>query len=145
MNNIDYVKRIAELTREFIIFKFKESECKCAVSSTLISLVLKNKQIKSEIHQNEFHAFVFCEDHIIDVTADQFGKEYDEVCVIHFDKIKNSKLNYIWDTVDKFDCPGKFLTYQHKIESGWPEDQILTHYKELDIEYLDFLRLNEAI
>lgn len=142
MNNIDYIKRIAELTREFIIFKFKESEAKCAISSTLINIVLKNKQIKSEIHQNRFHAFVFCEDHVIDVTADQFGKEYNEVYVIHRSKI-NGK--YIWETIDTFDCPIKFINYQHKKGSDWPEDQILTYYKDLDVEYLDFLRLNEAI
>jgi len=142
MNNVDFLKKIAELTREFIILKFKESESKCAISSTLISIVLKNKQIKSEIHQNECHAFVFCNDYIIDVTADQFGKEYNEIYVIHKSEING---RYIWNTIDIFDCPNKFITYQYKKESDWPEEQILTYYDNLDVEYLDYLKQNEAI
>lgn len=133
---IKELRKLAKVTKLFILDRFKTVRCNCGISSTLMSIYLNMLNVKHEIHQNEFHAFLVVNNYIVDVTADQFGKNYKEIYVVKKDKIKD----YIWDSEDIFYSHEDFISYQNNKESDWPKEQILSSYKGLKEKYLDFIK-----
>ena len=103
---IKELRKLAKVTKLFILDRFKTVRCNCGISSTLMSFYLNILNIKHEIHQNEFHAFLVVNNYIVDVTADQFGKNYKEIYVVKKDKIKD----YIWDSEDIFYSHEEFMS-----------------------------------
>lgn len=130
------LRKIAKLTKLFILDNFKTVYCNCAISTTLMSVYLSKMNIKSEIHENEFHAFLVVNNYIVDVTADQFGKNYKEIYVVKKEKIKD----YIWASESIHHSYEDFIISQNNKKSDWPKSQRLSFYKGLKEKYLDFIR-----
>lgn len=130
------LRKVAKATRLFVLDKFRCVECNCAISTTLMSIYLSEIDIKNEIHENEFHAFLVVNNYIVDVTADQFGCNYKEIYVVKKDKIKD----IVWESENIFTSYEDFISSQNKEGSDWPESQILSSYKGLKEKYLDFIR-----
>ena len=86
----------------------------CAIASAELWRRLDKNNIKSEIHISEdewtFHVFVVVEDHIVDVTATQFG-HYEPVVIMHH-RLAESK-DY-WNTNDIFKNPVDLIKHQKK-------------------------------
>jgi len=96
----------------------------CAIASSELFTRLKRKGLSPVICLNvldscDCHVFVVVEDHIVDITATQFGK-YNNVVITEF--IDNQK-QWFWNAHRAFTSVKELHNHQRK--TGWIEDQIV--------------------
>ena len=97
----------------------------CAIASAELHKRLKSFGIKSTICLADcwgcgYHCFVMVEDHIVDVTATQFGKYYATPVVIMHSK--EAEHNAYHKPIKEFSTANALRTHQKKTK--WPSNQI---------------------
>lgn len=70
---------------------------------------------------NRCHGFMIHRDHVVDLTATQFGQEFD--CVTVLPLAAAEKQEEFWAADETFDCIHKL--YQYQCRMGWPTDQLV--------------------
>lgn len=87
----------------------------CAIASfTLCKALRKQKIDKVRFCASDRHCFVTVRDHIVDITASQFGEE--PICIL---PSKREDLPYYWQPKHKI----RRLTDVHRILKTWPLTQ----------------------
>lgn len=103
------VRKIAGVVRKRMEFVEKHTECfgddldcMCGIASAELKTELQLCDIPSAIIVNDCHAFVFCQDHIVDVTASQFCQ--DKIVIVDYFTImyKESQIPDYWDWETSF-------------------------------------------
>ena len=96
----------------------------CAIASAKLFRLLTDAGYDHvRIAVNGAHAFVICDEEIIDVTATQFG--FDKIVITPLSKVGSSE--YFWQAENTFKSVQAFAKYQN--ENDWSEDQIPTYRK----------------
>lgn len=94
----------------------------CAIASGELHARLKRNGISSTIVLYEGigygHCFVEVENHVVDITATQFG-EREKVCV---KPVEEARAKDFWNSVHRFNSVKTLKKYQRKI--GWPQEQV---------------------
>lgn len=98
----------------------------CARASGQLWRLLAQEGVRSEIHEwdsawdHTAHVFVVVSDHVVDVTATQFGAFRRQPVVIMHHREAEIHAFYqttrVWNSADQL--------RQHQIRAGWPRDQI---------------------
>lgn len=78
-----------------------------------------NQKMEIWMHRNDWcsHVYLMVEDHVVDVTATQFG-EKEAVFIKHEKEIRSE----YYDKTEKFADPKELIMHQKK--TRWPNDQI---------------------
>lgn len=127
LSKICKIKKISQAVRkalfEPIILKYNFSydyECTCAISSFLLNDILNDFDIESQFVIGEYnyapHAFNKFYNHVVDITATQFGKKKPSVVIEPL-----SKTNYNILSVGK-DALKQLI--------AWPREQSPLSYKK---------------
>jgi hypothetical protein len=128
MTQIQEVKKIATNVRQWAENNRNVAHASfdlcgmCAVASVKLSLELTNRNIPHELAYRKDHVFVLCEDYIVDVTATQFGNDYQTVEVLQRSNV-HPRENH-WKVTRKFKTV-KGLINRLNMER-WPKSQIPT-------------------
>ena len=96
----------------------------CAIASAELFRRLEKAGIFAEIHmQTGFdgsHVYLVVEDHVVDVTATQFGEfRYQPVVIIHY---KEAEQHYFYQSDEIFGTPKDLRKFQARAK--WPNNQI---------------------
>lgn len=134
------IKQIARKTRyamekrvvkENILWSSKDTlEGMCAIASCNLFQRLKNRNIESRLHINEWHCFLTVDGKILDVTATQFKKLPKVLFCEKNDKILQKKyISRYSPSEAEFWKIGKTFTsirglQKFQIREGWDEAQI---------------------
>lgn len=95
----------------------------CAIASAELFRRLKNAGVDAEIHMStewNAHVFLIVEDHVIDVTATQFGHFRDTPIVIMHHRIADE--HDFYQTSYTFESPKDLRTFQ--LKQRWPKAQV---------------------
>jgi len=74
----------------------------------------------AEYENDSAHCFVICDDHVLDITATQFGME--KIEIIHE---KMASEYWFWNPKMLFYSVDELIKYQKK--TRWPKYQLVTH------------------
>ena len=96
----------------------------CAIASAELFRRLERANIFAEIHMQSnhcgSHVYLVVDDHVVDVTATQFGEfRYQPVVIIHY---KEAEQHYFYESQEIFGTPKDLRKFQAK--TGWPNNQI---------------------
>lgn len=138
MKKLDYIRAIATAARTWAEQYAAEHPniggthtlaCYCAIASAKLWHMLRNAGINAKLVSNDHHAFVVVDDWIVDITATQFGSEYEKVEIRHVDDV-DSVDEWWWAQHYVHTCARQFRTHQRLV--GWPRSQWvrLTSLKE---------------
>jgi len=96
----------------------------CAIASAKLHRELAEVGIVSELHMAQgdwgCHVFLVIEDHVVDVTATQFGGEFlrQPIVIAHHKELEH---HWFYQSCDVF--PTAEELREHQIRTGWPENQ----------------------
>jgi len=100
----------------------------CAISSCRLWRELRDYGIMSEIHMSAlpggFHLFVVVDDHVVDVTATQFGPFCDKP-IVFVSKESAEAFNF-YKTCCVFETADDVRT--HQLKTGWTHEQVAYDY-----------------
>lgn len=122
---LNIIKDIARQAREWADENakghFSSDLCEfCGIASVNLFLLLKKYGFSPKIAVSHCHAFVICDDYIVDVTASQFGEP--DICVLKLHKVCED----YWDVEETFQNVDDFM----KEQVAWPKLQRAIHYKK---------------
>ena len=93
----------------------------CAIASGELWRRLADARIKSQIYRDyeHSHCFIVCDNHIVDVTASQFGQE--NIVIKHVNDRTDKEINYYWNMAKFYNTVKDFKIYQTKVK--WAKEQ----------------------
>lgn len=92
----------------------------CAISSAHLFRELRKAKITAELHYVSGHCFVVVEDHVVDVTATQFGEfTKTPILILH---LKEAEQHWFYKTEKIFENPTELR--EHQLKEKWPRCQI---------------------
>ena len=100
----------------------------CAISSAKLFTSLKKEGYSPEIRLHDgstSHVFVVVNDHIVDITASQFGMKSIEIvheCEVGVYDYNSDDSKYYWYHTDVLTSVKNLIKFQRKY--GWPPSQI---------------------
>jgi len=110
----------------------------CGRASAMLSYELNRARLKHRIAYGCGHMYVIWDEHIIDVTATQFGDYFGKTIVRRPESLKklcerNDDASEFgtWETSKLFDTIHQAREWQ--IDNDWPDEQMI---EEVDFEYL---------
>lgn len=89
----------------------------CAIASGYLHHLFNQLGIESYLCVNHEHCFVIANDHIVDITATQYGLK--PITIVEVNKANQE----FWFVEQKFKTPEGLLEYQ--FDAGWPFDQMV--------------------
>ena len=92
----------------------------CAISAAQLFRELKRAHIDAELHYVSGHCFVVVDDHVVDVTATQFGPfNHVKILILH---VKEAEQHWYYQTAKVFKYPTELR--EHQLKERWPNKQI---------------------
>lgn len=121
MNN--RLKNVARIARRWAMRNRAKFNCNddlagmCAIASGYLHRLFNNAGIESFLCVNHQHCFVIANNHIIDITATQYGLK--PVTIVDIEIADQE----FWFIEQKFKTQEGLLEYQ--FDAGWPFDQMV--------------------
>lgn len=119
-NSLDHIARLA---RRWAMRHRAKFNCDddlagmCAIASGYLHRLFYKAGIESYLCVNHEHCFVLANDHIVDITATQYGLK--PVTIVKVEKAYQE----FWFIEKKFKTPNDLFEYQ--FDEGWPFDQMV--------------------
>jgi hypothetical protein len=124
-----WVERICELDRKSKDREFSRDCCgTCGIASAHLFTLLEKAGMKAEIAEGTWHAFVVCEDLLIDVTATQFRDTEHKYPPVVIKKLSDVKQTQYWWVIKREHENIRSFAYSQR---NWPRKQRVSQWKRL--------------
>jgi len=99
----------------------------CAIASAKLHVMLKRAKYETTIVYGDGHVFLLWEDHVVDITATQFGRR--KIFIIPYQKLHKEHKDYgycdvgPWSIMNRFKKLKGLWSFQQR--HGWPKEQCI--------------------